>query len=172
MYDHSLTELSGRSTMHALDFTAVPLSGDEYPAAAGGVMTLTSAGYFTGGLGNGVASTIANDHNAPMAIFAIQGIDEFDANSDIGNISGGNMSGLVASGGYEIQTTEFVSGTFYPNDTLTFAETTDRGKVELSAAAYSTENIVGVVSRGVVTNADAVSTLSFWTVWAPASNLT
>jgi len=168
MFDHSLTELSGRATMHALDFSAAPAADEE--VFEGSVMTLDSNGQFVGGMGAGVANTQLFEHNAPMAIFAIQGTNEFDANSDIGNISGGVQSGIVASGGYEVQTTEYVAGTYSPNDLLTFAVGADRGDVGIARDNYSDCHVVGVVSRGVDTNADNQSVISFWTVFEPAVN--
>ena len=165
MFDHSIIELSGRSTMHALDFAAAPAASEV--VYQGGVMTLNSCGAFVAGLGGSVLETTLNAHNAPVAIFAIQGTNEFDANSDVGNMSGGVQSGLVGTGAYEIQTTEFVSGTYYPNDLLTFATGADKGKVKLSAAAYSLNHVLGVVSRGVQVNADNKSVISFWTAFIP-----
>ena len=166
MFDHSLTELSGRSTMHALDFAAAPADGET--CAEGSVMTLDSNSQFVGGMGAGVANTHLYEHNAPMAIFAIQGTNDFDANSDEGNMSGGVQSGIVASGGYEIQTTEYVAGTYSANDLLTFATGVNRGDVTISKDSYSDCHIVGVVSRGVETNVDSESVISFWTVFCPA----
>lgn len=166
MFDHSLTELSGRATMHALDFAAAPATGEAMNA--GSVMTLNTNGQFIAGMGAGVANTHKYQHRAPMAIWALQGTDEFDANSDVGNISGGVQSGIVASGGYEIQTTEYVAGTYRPNDLLTFAVGVHRGDVVLSKDTYSDCHVVGVVSRGVETDADSKSVLSFWTVFCPA----
>jgi hypothetical protein len=166
MFDHTMIELSGRSVMHALDFSAEPAATET--SLAGSVCTLNSAGKFVAGLGDSVASTVHLSHNAPMAIFMIQGTNEFDANSDVGNMSGGKQSGIVASGGYEIQTTEYVAQTYRPNDTLTFATGASRGKVTLSGENYSDYHLVGVVSRGVETNADAKSVLSFWTIYMPA----
>lgn len=173
MYDHTIIELSGRSTMHALDFSAPVNSSVSEVVDAGSVMTLDSSGNFVKGLGwADPAATATSSHNAPMAIFMIQGTNEFDANSDIGNMSGGVQSGLVASGGYEIQTTEYVSGTYYPNDTLTFATGASRGKVTLSGNAYSLSHLVGIVSRVPAANADGVSVISFWSVFMPAVKTT
>jgi hypothetical protein len=168
MFDHTMIELSGRSVMHALDFSAEPAAGEV--SLAGSVCTLNSNGKFVVGLGSGVANTQLFSHNAPMAIFMIQGTNEFDANSDVGNMSGGKQSGIVASGGYEIQTTEYVAGTYRPNDTLTFAVGASIGKVTMSNEEYNDCHLVGVVSRGVETNADAKSVLSFWTIYLPALN--
>jgi len=168
MFDHSLTELSGRATMHALDYSAVPADDEE--VYEGSVMTLDSNGQYVGGMGAGVANTQLYQHNAPMAIFAIQGTNEFDANSDVGNMSGGVQSGIVASGGYEVQTTEFVAGTYNPNDLLTFATGDNRGDVAIASDNYSDCHVCGVVSRGVETNAYSQSVVSFWTVFCPAIN--
>ena len=168
MFDHSIIELSGRSQMYALDFSGEVASGET--VYQGGVMTLNLNGKFVSGLGAGVLATDLGTHNAPMAIFAIQGTNEFDANSDIGNMSGGVQSGLVATGGYEIQTTQFVTGIYKPNDLLTFGTGADAGLVTISADLYSTNHILGIVSRGSSTNADNKSVLSFWTTNLPAVN--
>jgi hypothetical protein len=168
MFDHTMIELSGRSTMHALDITAVPAAGEV--VSAGAVMTLNANGQFVAGLGAGVANTQLFEHNAPMAIFAIQGTNEFDANSDVGNMSGGIQSGIVASGGYEIQTTEYVAGVYRPNDLLTFAVAPDRGLVTLARDNYSDCHVLGVVSRGTEVNADSKDVISFWTVFCPPVN--
>ncbi len=167
MFDHTQIELSGRSMMYALDFAAPADSAEDVVINEGGVITLNDSGNFVAGLGDGVAN-VAVAHNAPMALFAIQGINDFDANSDEGNISGGVMSGLVASGGYEIQTTEFVTGTYGVNDLLTFGVTTNRGKIVLAADAYSTQHCFGIVSRGTDSNAYNKPVLSFWTTYLPA----
>jgi len=171
MFDHTQIELSGRSTMHALDFAAPASSAETVEIKEGGIMTLNASGEFVAGLGDSVDNK-AVASKAPMALIAIQGVNDFDANSDIGNTSGGVMSGLVASGGYEIQTTEFVAGTYAPNDLLTFGVTTNRGKIVKAAAAYSTQQCFGIVSRGTDTNAYNKSVISFWTVVCPAIKLT
>jgi hypothetical protein len=168
MFDHTMVELSGRSVMHALDFSAEPAAGEV--SLAGQVCTLNSNGKFVVGLGSGVANTQVYSHNAPMAIFMIQGTNEFDANSDVGNMAGGKQSGIVATGGYEIQTTEYVAGTYRPNDTLTFATGASIGKVTMSDESYNDCHLLGVVSTGVTSNADSKSVLSFWTVYLPAFN--
>ena len=173
MFDHSMVELSGRSTMHALDFAAPVTSTTAAPKIyTGSVMTLDSAGNLEVGLGIAdPAATAVAAHWAPMAIFAIQGEDDFDANSDVGNMSGGVVSGIVASGGYEIQTTEYVSGTYYPNDLLTFATSTNRGKVTIASNAYTLSQNVGVVSRIPAANADGKMVISFWSIYLPAQKV-
>ncbi len=165
VFDHSQIELSGRSLMYPLDFAAAIKSGET--VYEGGVMTLNADGEFVAGLGDSVANE-AVDGKAPMAIFAIQSSDAYDANSDIGNISGGVMSGLVATGGYEIQTTQYVSASYVPNELLSFGLTSNRGKVTKAAAKYSDEHVIGVVSRANGVNEYNKAVLSFWTVFCPA----
>ena len=92
----------------------------------------------------------------------------------------GVMSGLVATGGYELQTTEFETDTYAINDPLTAdtsVSTTD-GKL---AKRTATKQICGICSvhvggeQGVAqgtanpvgTNAHGVSTITFWPVFCP-----
>ncbi len=166
MFDHTQIELSGRSMMNALDFAAPIQDGEK--VNEGGVITLNAEGKFVAGLGDSQDNEAIAGGITPMPLIAIQGTDAFDANSDKGNLSGGVQSGLVASGGYEIQTTEFVAGTYAVNSALTFAVEDDRGKITVADDAYSTQHVLGVTSRGVISNAYNISTLSFWTVFAPA----
>lgn len=165
MFDHSLTVVKGPSLMHRLDFAAAPKSGESINQ--GSLASLD-------GIGEMVAGCAAGAHfNRPMPMWAIQGIDDFDANSDVGNMSGGVMSAIVATGGFEIETTEFVNGTYSPNDLLTGATGADRGDVtRCSMAPYNAEPVVGCVSRNVFTNADDKSVLAFWTMFLPASDQT
>ena len=170
MFDHTVIELSGRSLTYPLDFAAPADPTETIPVMQGGVCTLNDSGQFVTGLGDGIANA-AVDGKTPMALFAIQGRDEFDANADVGNFSGGVQSALVASGGYEIETTEFVADTYLPNEALTFGVATERGLVAKAAAKYSTEQVVGVVSRGNSQNEYNKPVLAFWTVFCPAVNL-
>ena len=175
MFDHTEIELSGRSMSYPLDFASQASQGETIPVMQGGLLTLDDNGQFVTGLGAGVANGPI-DGKTPMALIAIQGRDEFDANSDVGNISGGVQSGLVASGGYEIDSTEFVADTYLPNEPLTFAVGEDvtaaayRGLITKAPAKYSTVQVMGVVSRGVRTNADEKQALAFWSVFCPAVN--
>jgi len=171
MFDHTEIELSGRSLSYPLDFSAPADPTEDVAVMQGGICSLNAAGQIVTGLGDGVANTKLAGL-APMGLIAIQGRDEFDANSDIGNFSGGVQSMLVCSGGYEIETTEFVAGTYLPNQPLTFATGVDRGKVEFAGDTYSDVQVVGVVSKGAVINEYNKSVLDFWTVFCPAVNLT
>lgn len=158
-YDNVLNVVSGSDGMHDLQYYAAPASGETF--TKGRMCYLDSSG-------NLVAGCTA----AAMPMWAITGVDDFDANSDVGNISGGVVSCFVATGGYEIFTTEFRSAdTYNPNQLLTTDETT-AGYVKASAATYNDGVIVGCVSKGVQTDVYDQSVLYFWTMFIPANNVT
>jgi hypothetical protein len=163
MFDHKLSVIKGPSPMHRLDYAAAPTSGLDVDE--GSIISLNSAGTFVAGCAVGAV------FNRPMPMFAIQATNDFDANSDTGNISGGVQSAVVATGGFEIETTEFVSGTYNFNDTLTAATAGNAGMVARNTVGpYGAENVVGVVSAAVATNADGKSVLRFWTMFLPAGD--
>jgi hypothetical protein len=162
MFDHSLVVVKGPSLMNRLDFNAPPRSGELINQ--GSVCSLNSSGQLVAGCSVGATA------NRPMPMFAIQGINDFDANSDIGNFSGGVMSAVVATGGFEIETTEFVAGVYNPNDMLTAATGSNIGKVTICTdSPYQNEVVVGCVSVGTRTNEYGKSTLRFWTMFLPAT---
>jgi hypothetical protein len=95
---------------------------------------------------------------------------------DDGNISlQGNMkgmSGLVALGAYELQTTEFVTGqTYSANTPLTVqnAATDDLGKV--MPGNFYADAICGIVSDGQSTNANGSSVVAFWSYFLPSLHI-
>jgi len=158
-YDHVLNVISGSDGMHDLQYYAAPASGEDF--VKGSVCYVDSSGNLVAG---GAASV--------MPMWAITGVDDFDANSDVGNISGGVVSCFVATGGYEIFTTEFDStSTYNPNQLLT-VDTGTAGYVTASEATYNDTVIVGCVSAGVQTDVYAQSVLHFWTMFIPANSVT
>jgi len=164
MFQHSLNVVKGPSFMHRLDKAAAPASG-QTSINQGMLCSLDSTGAMIQGC---VAGSTAN---RPMPMWAIQGVNDFDANSDVGNTSGGMMSAVVATGGYEIETTEYTAGSYNVNDLLTADTAGNLGNVVgATIAPYSTQHIVGVVSKPVFTNQDGYSVLSFWTVYLPAGS--
>ena len=170
IYDEVVIELSGRSMNYPLDFTA-DVAADEV-ITRGGVCTLDADGALVAGLGDGVANA-AQDGLVPMPLFAIHASDSFITKSDLGNISGGKTPVLVATGGYEIETTGFDSDvTYEPNQALSFGLTTLRGKIVPAAAKYSDEHVIGVVSKGTYASEYNVPVLAFWSVFCPAVNAT
>jgi len=171
MFDNTEIELSGRSMSYPLDFAGPADPNDDTAVMQGGICSLSADGRIVAGLGGTTAATVQAGLT-PMGLIAIQGRDEFDANSDVGNFSGGVQSVLVCSGGYEIETTEFATGTYLPNHALTFGVGADRGKVTLAGDNYSDVQVVGVVSRAVRANEYNKSVLAFWTTFCPAVAVT
>ncbi|HUU96401.1 MAG TPA: hypothetical protein VM487_11725 [Phycisphaerae bacterium] len=159
MFDHELNEKKGWPSPYAVDYSAAYAAGVT-GALAGSVVSLDLNGAFVRGLPTA----------GGMAIFLLQNQSDFDVSSDVGNISGGVGSGLVACGAYELQTTEFVAAVYAPNDRLTVensAVSADYGK--LKAGTEYVDDIVGVVSAGQTDSEHSASIkfLAFWPVWLP-----
>lgn len=162
MYDHELNAKKGWPSPYAVDYSAEYADG-ETGVKAGMVVSLDANGKFVRGMSSGA-----------MAIFALQNQSDFDVASDIGNISGGVGSGLVAEGAYELQSTEFVTDNYAPNDPLTVDDggvtPADKGKLKKASALYA-EDVVGIVSAGQTDsehNAN-IKFLAFWPVFLPAT---
>ena len=160
MFEFELNQKKGWPSPYAVDYAAEYATGEE-GVQAGMVISLDSNGQFVRGM---------SGDNA-MAIFALQNMTDFDVLSDLGNVSGGVGSGLVACGAYELQTTEFVSALYPPNTLLTVDDgsVTAANKGKLKEGTVYTDPIVGVVSAGLTTSEhDAdVQLLAFWPVWLP-----
>ena len=162
MFDHTVAVVAGPPPMYRLELTSiVPASGQSI--RQGAVCSVNSSGELLNGVPRGA------DGNRAMPLWAIQDVNSFDANSDVGNISGGYMSALVATGGYEIETTEYVSGsTYHPNDLLK-ASTGTAGLVDLAGVSpYAAVPVVGCVSTGVYANKEGKNVLRFWPMFLPA----
>jgi len=158
MYDHTLVPVKGAIAPRRLDFAAAPKTGEVI--VEGMCCSLNAAGEFIKGCPAGTGG------NRPMPIFMINSQDDFDTNSDKGNISGGVMSGLVGSGAFEVESTEFDSDdTYAPNDLL---QSANGEIILLDESPYQALTAVGVVSTGVSTNRDGKSILTFWTEYIPA----
>jgi len=159
MYDFELNQKKGWPSPYAVDYSAA-YADDVTGAQAGSVVSLDANGALVRGL----------DDTGGMAIFLLQNQSDFDVRSDVGNISGGVGSGLVACGAYELQTTEFVADTYAPNDRLTVEnDSANANYGQLKAGVEYTDPIVGVVSSGQSDSEhDAtIKLLSFWPVWLP-----
>jgi hypothetical protein len=158
MYDHTLVPVKGAIAPRRLDFAAAPKVGEDI--VEGMCCSLDANGELVKGCPVGAVG------NKPMPIFVINSQDDFDTNSDKGNISGGVMSGLVGSGAFEVESTEYDDGeTYAPNDLL---QSADGSITLLGQLPYGALTAVGVVSTGVSTNRDGVSVLTFWTEYIPA----
>ena len=159
MFDFELNQKKGWPSPYAVDYSAAYATGVT-GAAAGSVISLDSSGNLVRGL----------SEDGAMAIFLLQNQSDYDVRSDVGNISGGVGSGLVACGAYELQTTEFVTATYAPNDRLTVENSEvsdDYGK--LTAGVEYTDPIVWIVSSGQADSEHdaSIALLSFWPVWLP-----
>jgi hypothetical protein len=160
MFDHELNGLKGWPNPYAVDKHANLKEGDT--VIAGQVMCLDANADFNVGL----------TENA-MAIFALQNSDDFDVISDDGGLVGGGqdiprMSGLVAVGAFELESTEFnSSSTYNPNTPLTSPAPGAANAGRLDVGVVYTDTICGVTSDGVVSNERAISVLRFWPVWLP-----
>jgi hypothetical protein len=123
-------------------------------------------------------------HNTGVAIFLLNGSADADVSNPgttaAGNFMhkaiapGGKMSGIVATGGYEISTTEFDSARSYaPGDLLTAAISTSNattgGVLTNNGVVQYVNPVVGVVSGGKAKNHNGVQSLSFWCVWLPGA---
>jgi hypothetical protein len=186
MFEQTLDAPKGWFHLSALDKSA-PLEStillDTTAVPAGRCVSLNSSGEFVLGL----------DVNMAMPIFLWQGKEDPDVYNNgvspvtdvthwVGISPTGVMSGLVATGGYELQTTEFdTDQTYAPNEPLTPSAA---GVLTNQSITPYTTPIVGVCSwhnnednqpatpatGPVGTNAHGVTTLSFWPVYLPGPN--
>lgn len=184
MFEHALSHPKGWFQPSALDFSAKLSPNVTIVAYGGRVVHVNAAGEFEMGIAN-----------TQMAIFLLQADTDFDVSNPgttpAGNFMhqaiapAGNMSGLVATGGYELESTEFdtvPSLAYAPNQLLTaLADNTDQdtGGVlsnDRAGAGGSTgvvrqyvDPACGVVSRGQFKNEHNVDVLAFWPIYMPAA---
>jgi|GEM_PF-4700122 len=184
MFEHALSHPKGWFEPSALDFSAKLSPNVTLQAFGGRVVHVNAAGEFEMGL-----------EQTSMAIFLLQADTDFDVSNPgttpAGNFMhqavapAGNMSGLVAAGGYELESTEFdiaPNAAYAPNHLLTaLASNTvqatggvlcnDRAGAGGSAGLVRqyTENACGVVSRGQFKNEHNVDVLAFWPIYLPAA---
>ena len=182
MFDHTLDACKGWFHEAALDHSA-KLSADVTtdPYEQGRVVHIDSDGEYA----SGVSLT-------SMAIFLLNSSDD----PDVANPGGdywqavaptGAMSGLVATGAYELESSEFIAQTYVPGNLLgaAGANTTpavggflnnedDAGtalsvpwELDSTPASGTNQAICGVVSTGTNENSHGVSVLRFWPVYLP-----
>lgn len=168
MTDKVMDVIKGWFRPSALDFEAKISSSVTFDVPEGRVMHVNASGELETGISG-----------SQMAIFLLQ--DSTDPDVTTENVEGavsiaptGVSSGLVATGAYEIQTTEFINTlTYAPNDLLTAP--TDNADVDVgglltndSITLYTTA-VCGVVSRGKTTNHFGKPVISFWPVYVPGT---
>jgi len=174
--EHGLDVKKGWFDMASLDYSAklaASLRSANFLLKRGRTVHVDTNGEFVPGA-----------HKTCPAIFLLNGTDDADVNNPGTTAAGnfmhiavaptGKLSGLVATGGYEISTTEFVTGqTYNPGDLLTATRTatpaaTDGRLTNESVTQYVTP-VVGVVSSGAGKNHHGIQALSFWCVWLPGA---
>ena len=160
-YDHLLVAVSGYNGMHDLQYKANVGVGQAW--FRGSLISVVSAApgdTFKAGCGD-----------LEMPLWAINATADFDVASDVGNMAGGVVAALVATGGYELKTTEYVrTDSYAANDFLTAALGLDTGKVCRSPVDWTTRLVCGVVSHGVESDVYGQQVLRFWPVFIPGCN--
>ena len=176
MFDHTLDAIKGWFQMAALDFTAKISANVTVSVYAGRCAHINSVGEFELGCTGSM-----------MPIFLLQNGTDNDVSNDGGTTwypigPTGTITGLVGSGSYELETTEFDSAnTYAPNEYLrcksSSQSSTDGGlltnanTVAAEAGSGNPTNIVGVVSRGVrKRQSDRNNVLAFWTIYKPGKD--
>jgi hypothetical protein len=169
-YEQALDALKGWPDESGLDHAAKLSSDVEFDIPAGRAVQLNADGEFIPGV-----------VGAAMGIFLINGTTGH--HTDVSNPGGshwtpiaptGVLSGLVATGAFELETTEFDTAQAYvPNETLAalphLTDVAIGGVLTNLTAVPFTNAVVGVVSRGVTQNSHRVDALAFWPVWLPAA---
>lgn len=175
MFDNFLNPLKGWWDGHALDFRAKISANVTFDLPAGRTVHLNSSGELETGC-------VAYQ----MALFTFAGAADFDVNSTGSSqwtpqTPSGYVTCLVATGGYELETTEFNTALTYARNDLLKAPvantTLATGGVLTNDTVTPASNqsnpsstagaVCGVVSRGKYTNALGKSVLAFWPVWYP-----
>ena len=176
MFDHTLDAIKGWFQMAALDYTAKISANVTVSVYAGRCAHINAVGEFELGCTGSM-----------MPIFLLQNGTDNDVSNDGGTTwypigPTGTITGLVGSGSYELETTEFDSAnTYAPNEYLrcksSSQSSTDAGlltnasTVAAEAGSGNPTNIVGVVSRGVrKRQSDRNNVLAFWTVYKPGKD--
>lgn len=184
MYIHTLNPLKGWPSPTALDFTGkVHSAVTIYPLYGGRCVHVDSVAPapYGPGTSGGVPLFKTGVVGQQMGIFLFQG----SADYDVANPGGtdwyaiapiGINSGLVATGAYELESTEFDQTQIYlPNQPVraisadTSAST--GGLLTNAGFTFGTNAYVGVVSRGTYANAYGQASLAFWPVYAPSASL-
>jgi hypothetical protein len=188
-FQHAFDILKGWPNPAAVDYAAKVDPGVTYfPVYSGRIVHVNASGNFEPGA-----------VGSQMPILMIPSQSDFDVTNL--SASGANawypvsptqkMSGLVAIGGYEVQTTEYdPTGTFNINDPLhapVEAQITTGTDKSMAGMLYNkrnwpggsaaqivvyTDNVCGVISRIPGNNALRVPVISFWLTYVPCATAT
>jgi hypothetical protein len=179
MFEHALNARKGWFQPAALDYSTKLSTDVTFTPSAGRVVHLNAAAEFEMGVGE-----------TDMGIFLLQGEDAYDVGNTGTTASGnfmhqaiipaGDMSGLVATGAYELDSTEFdTTRDYVPNDLLTAGPSnpviatggvlTNAGSGAAGDVQQFVDPVCGVVSKGSFNNEHGINVLAFWPVWLPGS---
>jgi hypothetical protein len=156
MFDHELNPLKAWPSPHALDKA---LAVDEAEDIISGMVAHIDPATSKAKPGCSLRH---------MGLFAFPNQQDFDVTTDVGNIMGGTGMFLVASGGWELESTEFKADTYAPGDTLK-SDIAGGDKGLLQKGVAYTDACVGVVSDGQAVSPHGKDVLRFWSVYLPAT---
>jgi len=176
-FEHGLDIKKGWFDMASLDYSA-KLGTVSFVVPRGRVVHLEVVG--------GAEVFLPGVRNTDVAIFLLNGSSDADVSNPGTTASGrfmhqaispsGKLSGVVATGGYEIDSTEFNANLSYaPGDLLTAPTGTSSGSAATAgvltnaAVTVYVTPVVGVVSSGKHVNHNGVDTLSFWSAYLPGT---
>ncbi len=158
MFDHELNPIKGWFHGHAVD-KALAIADGETGINPGSVVSMDANGRWQLGL---VADGVG--------CFAFQGQNDFDVNSDVGNISGGTLMALPCIAPYELETTEFVDGQAYtPNTLLTSPAPGAANAGSVTPGVKFVNTVCGIVTDGQLENENGIDVVRFWTAWLPTT---
>jgi len=179
MFTHTLDALKGWFSPYAVDISGkmdAAVTAD--PIYAGRVVCVTSL--------DADVKTVRFKPGAvghAMPIFLLNGTDQLDVNNTGSTTTwqsiapAGYLSGLVAVGALELETTEFdTTQTYVVNDLLravrSDSSSSTAGTLTNQTVTLYTTLVCGVVSRGKRTNQHGITVLDFWPVYLPGSETT
>lgn len=169
MNDHTLDALKGWPSPYAVDHVAKAKAG--VTVVAGCVVTLDANGEYV----------LGNVDTDAVSMFAFQNSTDPDVSNDGGDTHGGSGSAnawvpvapgggimaLVATGAYELESTEFDLGSGGTLLAINSVLTGDTGDGKLKHAVVYASHICGVVSAAIADNSHGVSSVKFFPVWLP-----
>lgn len=175
MFDHRLNVAKGWPHQAALDFTAKISANVLYDLRAGQVTHLNSVGELEPGV-----------KLLQMALFIFQGANDLDVNNQRNDqwtpvSPTGRVACFVAKGGFELETTEYLTALSYARNDHLWAPTGNTSGDEFVSGVltnaspgtlYHASNMqarIGVVSRGVFKNSYGKSVIAFWPIYLPGT---
>ena len=184
MFTNTLDAVKGWFHEAALDHSAEFTGGQVDNASVavtykqGMCVSLASTGKYQLGIGGtNVGIFLLNGEDDPdVANISFGGNHSHTASGDwIAVGPSGKLSGLVATGGYELETTEYVDAAYAVGLPLKSRISGNNHAGKLQAGSAYLNAIVGIVSKAQTTggnkNSHGQLVLRFWSVWLPESGV-